>query len=1515
MKKLFSLLTALLVAITMVAAPAAQNTGLARRATHSASTSGLSVKEIAKQPLLSAKSFKQAPNRVSSKHGMRHNPLTQVRTKANLNRLGMRAPAYAAPLQADVKGSMIYDETWTDLPQGSTAPEGLYQVPVNSASGFDLLYLNEKLASGSFKAGDKIYGIYVLTFWGYILANDFCVIDAATGEIESTTEFQTDYAVISSTYYEPLNAAIACAQNSETGAMVLLKIALDGQVSVLADSNVAFAGGMCAAKDGKIYGLDGSGAIYSINPSTYAATQLGNCGVTTDYLSCCAYDDANGVIYFPTCPEEGASEFYSIDPSTLTATYRYSFATNIEFGLLYVDAPLADATAPAAPSDLVASFPDGALSGTITFLPPTTLFNGSAASGDITYTVQFNGETVATGNTAFGADAVTVDYTVAEANNYSVAVYCTNATGDGAPARTNLYIGKDKPAKLNSVNAAYASGKFNVSWAAVTSVNGGFINADEVTYTVTRYVNDVPTVVAAAQKQTTFTEDYTEPTALETVYFTVSASYDGAQSEPTSSNLLTLGAIVPPYSCNFPSTEVASTYTIVDNNGDKNTWKYVLVNGYGAMQYNYSTSYAADDYLILPAAKLEAGKVYSFSMLAGNSDAYTEKIAVYAGTSANPDDLTTEVIAPTELTDNFTVNNGVPSGKELSGFFTPATSGTYYFAVKACSDADMFRLYVTNIAISAPMAGGVPAAVKDLTITPNPQGELSATINFTAPSTTLAGDQLTDLSYIEVWRDDELVQTVTPAPGASVTVQDTEPVNGNNTYTVTCFNDEGSSPEATATAFIGINVPQSPENVVAANGATEGQVVITWDAVTKDINGNNLTSVSYIVTRLQDEKWVIVAEDVTTLSYTDDYYESTSEQQFAQYAIFAENETGYGQGTPSDLVCVGPAYTIPFAESGSLEKLMGFQNISGNPTWQLGDDTTYDDLLSQDGDQSYFIFKGNYIDEASRLFTGRIAIPAETASPAFSFYYFCLADNDQNTLQVEVNDGSGWQAVESAITCGDGVVDEWNRIIINLDAYKGKTIQVGIVAKVASYKLIALDNLQVYDQPENDLAVELSFPGQVKAGDTVKAVATVSNYGAADSEGYSVDLIVNGKVVANQASTSLATGASKAFIFDYAVSAAEQESFTVAARVNCSEDNIWSNNTTAPLAVTVIQSALAAVTDLAGEASEGGVDLTWSAPEYANEYTTFTETFEEYDSFATMANGNIGDWKFVDNDGSPVGGFQDLDIPNVPVNSAASFFIFDSSAPEYNLSFGAHSGVKYLAALYNTDGSQNDDWAISPELSGNAQTITFFARSYSGQYPESVEVLYSTTDTETASFTSVTTFKNLPANSDYSFTEYSFEVPAGAKYFAFRFVSKDTFMVLIDDVTYQPAGAKQVELVGYNVYRDGVKLNDTPITATTYHDAEIIPDASYAVTAVYNTGESKGSNVVYPNGSAVEALKAATQVKGSKGAIVISGATEAATVVDMQGRVIYAGDAANIPAPAGAYIVRIAAKTYKVLVK
>ena len=94
-----------------------------------------------------------------------------------------------------------------------------------------------------------------------------------------------------------------------------------------------------------------------------------------------------------------------------------------------------------------------------------------------------------------------------------------------------------------------------------------------------------------------------------------------------------------------------------------------------------------------------------------------------------------------------------------------------------------------------------------------------------------------------------------------------------------------------------------------------------------------------------------------------------------------------------------------------------------------------------------------------------------------------------------------------------------------------------------------------------------------------------------------------------------------------------------------------------------------------------------------------------------------------------------------------------------------------------------------------------------------------------------------------SWTKSEYALPEGTKYFAIVASSTDGYATLIDDINYLPASsaALQLSLVGYNIYRDGIKVNATPVPTTQFTD-EVGGAHTYNVTAVYDKGEARFSN-------------------------------------------------------------------------
>ena len=102
-------------------------------------------------------------------------------------------------------------------------------------------------------------------------------------------------------------------------------------------------------------------------------------------------------------------------------------------------------------------------------------------------------------------------------------------------------------------------------------------------------------------------------------------------------------------------------------------------------------------------------------------------------------------------------------------------------------------------------------------------------------------------------------------------------------------------------------------------------------------------------------------------------------------------------------------------------------------------------------------------------------------------------------------------------------------------------------------------------------------------------------------------------------------------------------------------------------------------------------------------------------------------------------------------------------------------------------------------------------------------------------------------------TEYKFDLPAGATYFAIHHNSYDTVALFIDDVTYEsaPTQPKDLAIDHYRVYCNGTLLSTEPVKETTFVHRPFGEDAAdgdydfeYMVVPVYNHGAVAPSNAV-----------------------------------------------------------------------
>jgi hypothetical protein len=248
---------------------------------------------------------------------------------------------------------------------------------------------------------------------------------------------------------------------------------------------------------------------------------------------------------------------------------------------------------------------------------------------------------------------------------------------------------------------------------------------------------------------------------------------------------------------------------------------------------------------------------------------------------------------------------------------SPGGHGTagYYDA----SNVWTVREAPTGFCLLAPLADpGAPAAPTNFTVEPGAMGALTAELSFTMPSETVAGDPLAELTTLNIYRNGDLLFAMpNPIIGGQAVYTDGEITeSGNYHYVIAGENSLGEGLTASASAFVGPDVPAAPGNVELVSVGNDGH--LTWDAPTEGLNGGYFpgTGLTYTVVRFPGA--VEVATDITATEFLDDDIPGMGNYY---YTITASNDIGVGGTATSPTVLlgaegmvsvtVGTAQTIP----------------------------------------------------------------------------------------------------------------------------------------------------------------------------------------------------------------------------------------------------------------------------------------------------------------------------------------------------------------------------------------------------------------------------------------------------------------------------------------------------------------------------------------------------------------------------------------------------------------------------
>lgn len=1427
-----------------------------------------------------------------------------------------------------IYGGAIFADTWTSEYQ----PVGIYSFEKSDGSTLASEILGDEyvVTGGGAYANGKYYFVSYMQFMGMILANMYTV-DFETWGIVNTIGIQPG-SVAQDMEYDPTTGnAYGCFMNDDADGWVFGYMNLEtGQRTALKDLDIIILT-VGVTQQGEVYGIGMDGMLYKFDKHTGNRTSIGDTGRRPQYSASGCIDPVTGIFYWECMEVDAKARLYTVDLNTGAATYVTDIAQNMEMTGMFIPAPEAADDAPAAVSDLAFSFTGTSLTGAVDFTMPSRTFGSDMPlSGELSYTMTVNEEEKATG-TAQPGQNVSLPLTVPTAGEYRVTVRVGNQSGLSPLVQISGWIGNDMVSEPQNVKLKRnpVDGTMTLTWDAPEgTAHGGYFDPAQVTYKIERLPGR--TLVAENLAATSFSETLpdTEAFSLYSYYvYYVTPFFDGVEGYTAESNKVGVGVRTLPYDNPVNDQTGFDEMIVEDTNGDGETWTFDEIHSMARCKYSAANNYTMpmDDWLFTPPVVLKPGRMYRIAVDVNNHYLSSERAELGFGTRP-------EGTAMTVVSDRYTLKSANPV--TIEAFVQVETEGKYYMGVHGCSPADSFYLYAGNFSVSEGPLLGTPGAVTDLSITPGSQGALEATISFKAPTTTVEGGDLASITAVDIYRDGEKVTSLTSvAPGSLQQYVDKDAKQSDNLYRIVTRNDKGDGYAVERSVYVGHDRPGEPVNIRATE--QDGSVVLTWDAPTKSETGGYFdpSSLTYTVVRGNDEAELAV--DLNALTFTDANPPLGGfRQEFFQYWVYAKSPAGYGYGSSSNIVTVGEPYTIPYIETfpdGKISRgpwdVRMPEDSEGN--WGIYHEGTSPAVTPYDNDGGMVGYSPGSEGGEGTLVSPKFSLE-ECADPSIQFYYY---DHQMEAASIQVlaqaNDGELKNVGTASLRTGSEA--GWKKATFDLSEFAGeKGVQIAFKAvSPEGMGIIYVDNISVRQSFDYNLtAGALEAPQRMMAGEPSQVRVTVENTGRKTAKDFSIELYRNGTLEQTLSGTTTLPDGSRTYVFDVTPLNIWPDKIEWQAKVVYENDLYEADNMTAVKTTTLTRPNYPVVTDLKAEVgSDGRVVLSWSEPTVGS--AGGEQTLEDVEDYAQFSIDNFGDWTVRDTDGSATYGISDnmggaLQYPNAAMPMA--FMAFNPSALNISTTgadgsdngWAPHSGYQMFACFSATSG-KNDDWLISPLLPGIEQEVSFFVKSVTSQYGfEKYEVYYSTTGIEKEDFKRIGDLRSAPV----AWTQEKVTLPEGSRYFAIRCVSEDCYVFLLDDIRFYASSAYtgELSLAGYNVYRDDNRLTSEPIMEQEYNDVIDDQRHRYAVTVVYDKGESAYSNIVTVNYNGIDGVSAdGVKVSTCGGTVIVEGAAgRTVRIVATDGRTVssFIGtDRDEVSLTSGIYMVTVGHHTHKVFVK
>lgn len=258
----------------------------------------------------------------------------------------------------------------------------------------------------------------------------------------------------------------------------------------------------------------------------------------------------------------------------------------------------------------------------------------------------------------------------------------------------------------------------------------------------------------------------------------------------------------------------------------------------------------------------------------------------------------------------------------------PATAATVKIA-DIPGNPELIGMYVTDI-----LQSGVPEAPKNLTVVPASEGSLSCSFSFTAPAVTTDGNPLSGNMTLEIDVDGDLLDIIEAAPGQQMSCGPYSLSRGLHTVKISAENSVGTGAVAAKVFFAGYDVPAAPRSL--SMRFEGGNAIVTWSAPTEGAQGGQIRGpLTYNVVRMPGE--VEVAKGISATSFT----EPLQEAQRYYYVVNAVSPDGEGAKGETNSLVAGSC-DIPFITSfdtqGEFDLWTVVDITSGGKVWNYDEE-------------------------------------------------------------------------------------------------------------------------------------------------------------------------------------------------------------------------------------------------------------------------------------------------------------------------------------------------------------------------------------------------------------------------------------------------------------------------------------------------------------------------------------------------------------------------------------------------